>query len=273
MKKQKRAFALTLFEWAVLIALASTTFLFGMQYIGPVFGQSVVADVLGALYCLLLLDVGFLVWRGKRMNSDLTNEQRIIATALTIMSFVGSLFTTITELVLGTSLISISQEAAYAVGFVTFILLLVCLAAHAAGLFAYTYYSLDGKLAENMAKATADMIDAALEEAERQIALDKDAIVASMRQDYRQEILSRLGFTSDLRQIGRGDVVPGEATAVPDAPDAPVPHPTPREPWPRPETEKPTLPDLASQIEAATEAVRRPPGNGNGRPPMAYYPE
>lgn len=99
-----------------------------------------------------------------------------------------------------------------------------------------------------------------------------------------------------LRQIGvnPADVPDVNNNGVLDHEDvaAYLPHPSQSEPLPPPtqpvgtpifpsfphelkatDEDRQKLEDIRQKIEAATEAVRRPPGNGNGRPPMAYYPE
>lgn len=210
---------LIIFGALVIVFNAAETALFGASYLPAAFGNPAngISALLAAGYVLLMLDVAFLVWFKVWLSGEQATTQRDVAITLAVVALIGSIMATVTQLATNTTLAAFLLPYRDAIGTIAFFVVVGVTVAHIVGLAVYKYNEPHQKIATKTAKIQGDVIESALTELESRANADKDVLVDILAREFRLDMLNALGFSQDLRRVGKQAVLPAQTqdTAVP----------------------------------------------------------
>ncbi|MCL4872005.1 MAG: hypothetical protein KJ063_23845 [Anaerolineae bacterium] len=209
---------LIIFGALVIVLNAAETALFGATYLPAAFGNPAngISSLLAAGYVLLMLDVGFLVWFKVWLSGEQATAQRDVAISLAVMALIGSIMATVTQLATNTTLASFLLPYRDIIGTIAFFVVVGVTVAHIVGLAVYKYKEPEQQIATKTAKIQGDVIDDALKELETRANADKDILVDILAREFRVDMLNALGFSQELKRVGKQPVLAASNTAVPD---------------------------------------------------------
>lgn len=185
------------------IFMASTSALFGYQNL-TVFGEDIGARVFGALLALLLSDVALWSWFIVRKQPEQTTIQRSIAIILSTIGFLLSVGFTIGQMTMATALGDYIDRQS--VQFIVMVLTVIVVSLNALGLWLYNAKSASDQIQNMMAEAASQALESSLAEAKDLLADKQDVLVKIMAAEFERDVLSRIGFTGDLKRIGTQEV-------------------------------------------------------------------
>src|SRR5690606_29654506 len=156
---------LMIFGGLVIVLNASETALFGATYLPAAFGNpdNGISQLLAAGYVLLMLDAGYIVWFKVWLQGDQATSQRDIALLLSVVSLIGSIFATVTQLATNTSLAPYLIPYRDTIGTIAFFVILAVTVAHIIGFAYYQYANPKQQIATKTAKIQGAVIDSALD--------------------------------------------------------------------------------------------------------------
>jgi hypothetical protein len=196
---------LIIFGALVILLNAAETALFGATYLPAAFGNpdNGISALLAAGYVLLMLDVAYIVWFKVWLSGEQATMQRDAALALAILSLIGSIMATVTQLATNTSLAPYLIPYRGTIGTISFFVVLAVTVAHIVGLAVYKYSEPDQQIATKTAKIQGTVIKQALKELETRANEDKDVLVDILAKEFRIDMLNALGFSQKLKRIGK----------------------------------------------------------------------
>lgn len=209
---------LIIFGALVIVLNAAETALFGATYLPAAFGNPAngISSLLAAAYCLLMLDVAYLVWFKVWLSGEQATAQRDAAISLAVIALIGSIMATVTQLATNTGLAAFLVPYRDAIGTIAFFVVVGVTVAHIVGLAVYKYKEPEQQIANKTAKIQGDVIDSALKELENRANADKDILVDILAREFRVDMLNALGFSQELKRVGKQPVLAASNTAVPD---------------------------------------------------------
>lgn len=189
----------------VIILNATETALFGATYLPAAFGTpgNGISEILAACYVLLMLDAAYIVWFKVWLQGDQATSQRDVALALSVISLIGSIFATVTQLATNTTLAPYLIPYRDTIGTIAFFVILAVTVAHIVGFAYYQYSNPKQQIATKTAKIQGTVITSALEELETRANQDKDILVDILAREFRVDMLNSLGFSQDLKRQGK----------------------------------------------------------------------
>jgi len=201
---------LIIFGALVVLLNAAETALFGANYLPAAFGNpdNGISALLAAGYVLLMLDIAYLVWFKVWLSGEQANTQRDIALVLAIVSLLGSIMATITQLATNTTLAPYLIPYRDSIGTVAFFVVLAVTVAHIVGLAIYKYAEPEQQIATKTAQLQGKVIDSALQELETRANADKDILVDILAREFRIDMLNALGFSQEFKRIGKKPALP-----------------------------------------------------------------
>ena len=196
---------LILFGALVVLLNATETALFGATYLPAAFGNpdNSFSALLAAGYVLLMLDIAYVIWFKVWLSGEQATMQRDAALALAVLSLIGSIMATVTQLATNTSLAPYLIPYRATIGTIAFFVVLAVTVAHIVGLAAYKYSEPDQQIATKTAKIQGKVIEKALKELETRANEDKDVLVDILAREFRVNMLHALGFSQELKRIGK----------------------------------------------------------------------
>ncbi|MBX3057460.1 MAG: hypothetical protein KF770_13410 [Anaerolineae bacterium] len=211
---------LGIFGALVIVLNAAETALFGATYLPAAFGNpsNGMSALLAAAYCLLMLDVAYLVWFKVWLSGEQATAQRDMAISLAVVALIGSIMATVTQLATNTGLAAFLVPYRDTIGTIAFFVVVGVTVAHIVGLAVYKYKEPEQQIANKTAKIQGDVIDSALKELETRANADKDILVDILAREFRVDMLNALGFSQELKRVGKqvpALPAPTQDTAVP----------------------------------------------------------
>lgn len=196
---------LIIFGALVVVLNAAETALFGATYLPAAFGNPAngLSALLAAGYVLLMLDIAYLVWFKVWLSGEQATTQRDVAMALAILALLGSILATVTQLATNTTLASFLLPYRDTIGTIAFFMVVGVTVAHIVGLAVYQYAEPGQQIATKTAKIQGSVIDSALKELDTRANADKDILVDILAHEFRVDMLNALGFSQDLRRVGK----------------------------------------------------------------------
>ena len=196
---------LLLFGALVVLLNAAETALFGATYLPAAFGNpnNGLSALLAAGYVLLMLDVAYVIWFKVWLSGEQATAQRDTALALAVLSLIGSIMATVTQLATNTTLAPYLIPYRATIGTIAFFVILAVTVAHIVGLAVYKYSEPDQQIATKTAKIQGTVIRQALKELETRANEDKDVLVDILAREFRVDMLDALGFSQKLKRIGK----------------------------------------------------------------------
>lgn len=222
---------LGIFGALVIVLNAAETALFGATYLPAAFGNpsNGMSALLAAAYCLLMLDVAYLVWFKVWLSGEQATAQRDMAISLAVIALIGSIMATVTQLATNTGLATFLIPYRDTIGTIAFFVVVGVTVAHIVGLAVYKYKEPEQQIANKTAKIQGDVIDSALKELEARANEDKAILVDILAREFRVDMLNALGFSQELKRVGKQPALPAnsqnntQGTAVPANPPTPTP--------------------------------------------------
>lgn len=202
---------------------AALTAVFAYTYLPAAFGNpdGLAAQFAAAFYGLLIMDIAYLTWFYVYLRIAESKMQRGLSITMAMLSLGASVMATITQL--ATNSFGLVDLSAYTetVGLASMVIMIIVTALHIICFAAYTLTDPAESVKTMMTNTNATLLADALAEAEARVQQDKSALVDAIAGKMRGNMLSQIGFTNELKQIGAGDndlIIPGKAADKPAPP-------------------------------------------------------
>ena len=206
---------------AVVIVLtiinAALTWQFGSLYFAAAFSIGVLGTFMAGFYSLLIFDVAYITWFYTYLRGSHGKWQRALSLLMAILALGGSIMATVNQLVVNSFGLVDLTEYQDAVGFVALGTMIVITALHIIAFAGFILLDPKERVKTEGANILSEVIEDALLEMRNRLNADKTVLVDQISADYRVEMLTALGFTRDLKFVGRPDEE--EAPALPASSD------------------------------------------------------
>lgn len=187
----------------LIIINAALTFQFGSQYFAAAFSVGIMGEYLAGFYGLLIMDIAYITWFAVFLRGSTGKKQRQLAGLMAAISLMGSVLATVNQLIVNSFGLGDFAQYQDSIGTASLITMIVLTAAHIIAFAAFVLFDPNEQIKTQGANTLSDVIEDALAEVKLRLNSDKDVLIDHISAGYRVEMLTALGFTSDLKQVGK----------------------------------------------------------------------
>lgn len=191
----------------IVLALinAVLTFQFGSQYFAAAFTVGIIGTYLAGFYALLIMDIAYITWFSVHLRNSTGKNQRALAALMAAVSLMGSILATVNQLIVNSFGLADFTQYQEGIGTASLIAMIILTAAHIIAFAAFILFDPQEQVKTQGAETLSEVIEDALSELKLRMNSDKDILIDHISAGYRVELLTALGFTSDLQQVGKGE--------------------------------------------------------------------
>lgn len=211
----------------IVLALinAVLTFQFGSQYFSAAFTVGIIGQYLAGFYALLIMDIAYVTWFAVHLRNSTGKNQRSLAALMAAVSLIGSILATVNQLIVNSFGLADFTQYQEGIGTASLIAMIILTAAHIIAYAAFIVFDPQEQVKTQGAETLSEVIEDALSELKLRMNNDKNILIDHISAGYRVELLTTLGFTSDLQQVGKGETLatPSPIATVAASSDTPAP--------------------------------------------------